>query len=556
MTEDYLSLAREFPTIGVGKWVQAVEKILDGGDLGSLNLRTEPEIVLEPLYSSTLVPVSRVGDAPYTRGLASSGVVRRQPILTEIELAEALAGQAEALIVPAQIVSGFEGNTPVSFFLPIAQSNRDEVQEYLSALNHDHFAAGGLGLDPLGGHSEHSPFTLDALGELFADVLADHPHLRVICVSSAAFHLGGATDSQELGALLSSTAEYLRLIEHSEISPRIAAPLIEHDLQLDADLFAGVSKLRAARKVLARLLGACAADPRSIYLNGTTARRGYSRRDCEVNILRATSAVMAAQLGGANSVTVLPHDALNNEMSSRVARNIPVVLGEEAGLNKVADPAGGSWYLEERTQALAVAAWGFFQEIERNGGMASVLESGWLGEQLSLAGSARAEDVAHRRRVVVGVNEFAFIDDDCADVSEESAKESAFDRYPPGEGYERLRDAAAASEVASVDVVVLGELSQYSARLNWLTGVLGAGGIRATVLDSGSTATDVVMLCGSDPDYLEFGKAAVDRLGVRNIVLVGSVELGESVGASSSVSQGSDLLAFLEDLHLSLGVAQ
>src|SRR6185312_1781476 len=104
-----------------------------------------------------------------------------------------------------------------------------------------------------------------------------------------------------------------------------------------------------------------------------------TRRDPYVNMLRATIAVFAAGLGGADAVTVLPFTAslgLPDRFARRIARNTQLILIEESHLAAVADPAAGCGAIEHLTQELCRTAWSQFQEIERAGGAAAALESG------------------------------------------------------------------------------------------------------------------------------------------------------------------------------------
>src|ERR1044071_1269179 len=122
-----------------------------------------------------------------------------------------------------------------------------------------------------------------------------------------------------------------------------------------------------------------------------------SRRDPWVNMLRTTIATLAAGVGGADSVTVLPFDhalGLPDAFARRIARNTSTILVEESHLARVIDPAGGSWYVERLTDELAHAGWEFFQWIEGLGGLAPALRSVGLGEALATTWAARSAQLA------------------------------------------------------------------------------------------------------------------------------------------------------------------
>jgi methylmalonyl-CoA mutase len=128
-----------------------------------------------------------------------------------------------------------------------------------------------------------------------------------------------------------------------------------------------------------------------------------TRHDPWVNLLRTTVACFAAGVGGAEVVTVQPFDAalgLPDAFSRRIARNTQSLLIEEGSLARVLDPAGGSWYVEALTDELARAAWAWFTEIERAGGLAAALTSGLVRHRIAEAWSARAERLARPRHRV------------------------------------------------------------------------------------------------------------------------------------------------------------
>jgi methylmalonyl-CoA mutase N-terminal domain/subunit len=166
--------------------------------------------------------------------------------------------------------------------------------------------------------------------------------------------------------------------------------------------------LRAARRLWARVAEVCGA-PGGQTQHAVTSPVMMSRRDPWVNMLRTTVATLAAGVGGAESVTVLPFDhalGLPDAFARRIARNTSTILVEESHLSRVIDPAGGSWYVERLTDELAHAGWEFFQHIEQQGGQAAALRSGRLREDLATTWAARSAKLAKRREPITGVSEF------------------------------------------------------------------------------------------------------------------------------------------------------
>jgi methylmalonyl-CoA mutase len=210
---------------------------------------------------------------------------------------------------------------------------------------------------------------------------------------------------------MATAVAYLRAMEQAGVPIDDACGQIAFSFSLGTDQYMNIAKLRAARLMWARIAEACdASEPaRAARIHAVTAARVLTRRDPWVNMLRSTMACFSAAVGGANSITVLPHDAALGQpspLARRIARNTQLILQEESHLNRVIDPAGGSWALESLTQDLAGAAWALFQDIEKGGGMAEALTSGRIAEQIAEVREARRKDIAKRKAPITGISEF------------------------------------------------------------------------------------------------------------------------------------------------------
>ena len=242
-------------------------------------------------------------------------------------------------------------------------------------------------------------------------------YVTALLADGRPYHEAGASDAQELGAMLATLAAYLRACEAAGLRPRAALGKIALALAADADLFLTMAKLRAARRLLARVADACGAGSAaaSVHLSASTSERMMARRDPWVNLLRTTVACAGAAFGGAEAITVLPFTwALGkpDAFARRIARNTQLVLQEESSAARVIDPAHGSWYLEKLTDDLAKTAWAQFQAIEAQGGMARALETGFIQAEIARAAAARAGNIAHGRVELTGVSAFPRLGDD------------------------------------------------------------------------------------------------------------------------------------------------
>jgi methylmalonyl-CoA mutase len=278
-------------------------------------------------------------------------------------------------------------------------------------------ARGAFNADPLAvlardGQLLVPPATaLTLLADLASWTAANYPHVTAVRVGTAPYHHAGATAAQDLAFGMATAVAYLRVMTRAGLDIDTAAGQILFSLSIGTHHFLAVAKLRAARRLWARVVAACggsaAAGPMRIH--SRISKRVLTQRDPYVNLLRNTVGVFAAGLGGAEAITSVPFDSvagLPDDFSRRIARNTGLILQEEAHLHHVIDPAGGSWYLDWLTEQVAEKAWGLFQEIERRGGMLQALQSGWVAQQINSAFAPRAGNIARRKEGITGVSEF------------------------------------------------------------------------------------------------------------------------------------------------------
>lgn len=223
------------------------------------------------------------------------------------------------------------------------------------------------------------------------------------------FHNAGATEGQELGAMLASAVSYLRMFEDARQPLVYAAPHIGFAVSVDQDQFMSLAKVRAVRKLWSRVLETCSVAPMPATIHAETSYRMLTRRDPETNILRNTIACFAAAAGGADTISVLPHTithGLPNAFARRVARNIQLVFSGETRLGFVSDPAAGSGAIEALTSSLCETAWREFQAIEGEGGILRSIQEGRLQARIVAAREARLADYREGPRGIVGTTLF------------------------------------------------------------------------------------------------------------------------------------------------------
>ncbi|MGB0099321.1 MAG: methylmalonyl-CoA mutase family protein [Nocardioides sp.] len=349
----------------------------------------------------------------------------------------------------------------------------------------------------------------DATAELAR--LAQERGILAFVVDGTTVHDVGASDAQELGWSTAVGAAYLRTLTEAGLSVDEAASLVEFRYAATDEQFATIAKLRAARRLWARVLEMSQAETREQRQHVVTSRPMMSKYDPWVNMLRTTVAAFAAGVGGADSVTVLPFDSplgRPDAFGRRIARNTSHLLIDESHVARVADPAGGSYAVEKLTDDLAGVAWRILGELE-DGAEAQPQ----LAEQIAATVARREADIATRKRPITGVTEFPNLGET---LPERSGAPDPVRRY--GASFEALRDHPPS---AHVFLATLGPVAQHTARATFATNLLAAGGIAVDVagptrgadeLVAAYAGQPVVCLAGSDPAYAEWGEAAAEAL--------------------------------------------
>lgn len=223
------------------------------------------------------------------------------------------------------------------------------------------------------------------------------------------YHNAGATAAQELGAMLASAVSHLRMFEQARQPLIYSAPHIGFSVSVDQDQFVSIAKVRAIRRLWVRMQEVCGIEASTATIHAETSYRMMCSRDAETNILRSTIAAFSAAVGGADSVSIVPHTiahGLPDAFARRIARNTQLILASESHLGFVADPAAGAGGIEALTDALCEKAWTCFQSIEADGGLFASLAAGKLQADVSASRDARLAHVAADEIAIVGTNRF------------------------------------------------------------------------------------------------------------------------------------------------------
>ena len=620
MTDDPEPLSAEFEAASREAWLKLVEKALKGGSFErQLVSHTADGLRIEPLGTPAAMS-SSLATATNKCGSADGWDIRQRhaepdPKLCNAAIREDLEGGVNSLLLqieaPGQSGLGYGAEplaaalkgvrlSAVLIALEARENTMDAVGSLLEIWRENGVEEGNrhaaFNLDPLGVLAKTGTlyYPADRACAIAAEFAADAqamPNVKALLADGRPYHEAGASEAQELAAMLATTVAYLRVCEFGGQAPGVAFDKIAFALASDADLFVGIAKLRAARRLLRRVAEACGSLEAAniLHLTAFTSERMMARRDPWVNMLRTTVACAAAAFGGADAISVLPFTwALGkpDRFALRIARNTQLILQEESALGRVIDPAHGAWFIERLTADLMQKAWELFQAIEAQGGMARALESGFFQEEVGKVADARARRIANGQLELTGVSAFPRLAADGVSVAAHPAvaavvrggtSVTALPLRRLAEPFERLRDAADAhldrgGRRPQVFLAALGEAADHSGRVTWMKNFLAAGGIEAVVskpLHSSAEAgkafadsnTDVVSICASDTVYAELAEATAGMLktaGAKQVLIAGRPKQQQdalrAAGVDEFVFAGCDAIRTLSRLHEVLDV--
>ena len=406
-----------------------------------------------------------------------------------------------------------------------------------------------------------------ATGKELVETLAAYPHFRCIAVNSVQLNNAGAYIYQELGYALAWGNEYLNQLVEAGVPATLAAKKIKFNFGISSNYFMEIAKFRAARMLWADIVKQYApkcprTDCKNTGADGTcycackmvahaeTSNFNLTLFDAHVNLLRTQTEAMSAAIAGVNSITVSPFDKAYetpDDFSERIARNQQLLLKEESHLNRIVDPAAGSYYIENLTVAIAKQAWDLFLSVEEAGGMLQAVKAGSIQEAVNQSNKARHEAVSKRKEILLGTNQYP------------NFNELAGDKRPldgckkcgcGGEAHEeegtltKLETARAASEFEALRLetensgkrpkafmLTIGNLAMRQARAQFSCNFLACAGYQVidnlgfASVEEGIEAAmkaqaDIVVICSSDDEYAEYSIPAFKALNGRAMFIV------------------------------------
>jgi methylmalonyl-CoA mutase len=372
-------------------------------------------------------------------------------------------------------------------------------------------------------------------------------------------HEAGAHAVQELGYALAAGVERLVALSGSEPA-ETAAPRIEFVFAVGPSYFVEIAKLRAARLLWAQAVAAFGVKSEAgarMHLFVCTPRRNKSLFDPYTNLLRVTTEALSAVIGGCDELNVEPFG-----FDAHLALNVQRLLKEETHLGAVADPAGGSYYIEALTDALARAAWKLFQDVEREGGYAKAVASGLVEKALAETRAARSEALATRRRTLVGVNNYPNMLDKGGEVERPRALRRSPEPARLAEPFENIRrrtidHAHATGRYPKVLLLKRGDAKMKGARATFCLNFFGCAGFDIAEGETIAPDADLIVLCSSDAEYLLFAQDVCPKVKVP-VVVAGNpkdqIDALRALGVQGFVHVQSDVVATLTHWQDRLGL--
>ena len=607
MVEKREKLFDMFSPVSPEEWRAKAEVDLKGADFEKKMVwRTDEGFNVQPLYRGVDIKDFKTidslpGEYPYVRGTRTNNDWQARQ---EIDAADVKEANAKALDVLNKGITslGFKLHDDFNLdvlldgiYTDIAQVNfavcPNKVVEFAKVLV-AYLEKKGTA-DKFVGSIDFNPYKatfkkgkkFEGIAEVAAELLkvvAPVKGLRVLSVNSEMLSNAGAYIYQELGYALSWGNEWMAQLTDAGFSADEVASRIKFNMGISTIYFMELAKFRAARMLWAQIVKQynpqcdCACK---MVVHATTSRYNQTMFDSYVNMLRSQTQAMSAALASVDEITVTPFDApykKSDEFSERIARNQQLLLKEESHLDKVVDPAGGSYYIEELTMSLAQVAWKLFLETEDKGGFKAAVESYDVTNAVNASANARFDKVAKRREQLLGTNQFPNFTEvsdgkkaltcccACACEMEESAP--VLNNKRLASQFEELRQATEnAAHTPVVFMLTIGNLAMRLARAQFSDNFFGCAGYKLidnngfNTVEEGVEAAvaanaDVVVLCSSDAEYPELIPGAIKALNGRAEFVLAGPETDEfkALGVTNFINVRTNVLSTLKAFNAKL----
>lgn len=561
-----------FPPVSTQEWIDKINVDLKGADFNKkLVWRTNEGFDVQPFYRREDIKDlytlgSMPGQFPYVRGTRDNNdwLVRQQSLgetIAEINKNSIFNIERGVDSIGIKLPKDFKANqfgellqgidlSKIEVNIDCCQGCVAEMAEAFAAYVKEQGAAasfrGSISFDPykrLIRHGLEYAKNIVEEGLKVYNAIKEIPGMRCFSVDTFMLNNAGAYITQELGYALSWGAQWMTLFTEAGLSACDVASRIKFNMGISSNYFMELAKFRAARMLWAEIVKAYGADEEccKMYVHAVTSQFNQTIYDAHVNLLRSMTETMSAALAGVDTIETLPFDMQYkqpDEFSERIARNQQLLLREESHLNKVVDPAGGSYYIETLTASIAEQAWTRFNTIEEKGGFAEMLAKGEIQAEVNDSNVKRHTAVARRKEILLGTNQYPNFnemaldkiqDKPCCCCCNEAADGAVafvnFDRA--ASQFEQLRlDTERSGKRPKVFMLTIGNLAMRLARAQFSSNFFGCAGyeiidnigfdtVEAGVKAAMDAQADIVVLCSSDDEYAQYAPEAFKEIGGR-----------------------------------------
>lgn len=610
-------LFEEFPPVTTEQWEAVIEKDLKGADYNKkLIWKTAEGFQVRPYYrAENLKDIpwldTKPGEFPYIRGNKKQGndwLVCEDIVVGDYHEAnkkalDALNRGANALSFRLEYDKAYDA-VEISGLLNGIYAEMIEINFYnnkyhlplLEMMSKIPGIRGSLNYDPLTRYIRRGTWFVSENTDMeLAAILskAEIPGVHTIGVNAHVFTNAGATISQEMGIALAVGVEYIDQLLAKGMTINEIIPKIRFNVAVGQNYFMEIAKMRAYRMLWAEILKAYGAEEENcqMRIHAFNALINMSLYDPYVNMLRTTTGTMSAILGGVDSFSVTPFDATfeeATEFAGRIARNQQLILKEESHFDKVADPAAGSYYIENLTQSLAVAAWDLFLQIQEEGGYLASMRKGTIQNIVKESAAKRFSNVATRRETILGTNQFPNFTEtmkfnpaewvfkpSCK--REANAEVETIDTFRVAQQFDAMRYA---TDVYAKDhkrptawMFTYGNLAMRKARANFASNFFACAGFEVVdnpgfkTLEEGIAAArevkpEILVICSSDEEYGE-GNALQIFEALKNDTIVvlagnpeGTADILKEAGLEYFIHVKSNVLETLQSFQKRLGITK
>ena len=620
------NLFDDFSPISTEQWLKKIKTDLKGADYKKRLFWTSPEgIEIKPFYrSEDLENIAYLNtmpnEFPYARGNKKDNNdwhVRQDIFVDNIEEANKKAlniltkgvtslgfnfsdkYQAKVTDIENLLENIFADSVEINFIVGAGASHK-VVSVYESLVKKYNRSPesiqGSVDFDPFtallfqGRFCQTEDYAFEHAGQIIkaAEFL---PNFRTLSVNGLPLRNAGANIVEELAFSLAMGAEYLSRLSDKGFSADEIVPRIKFNFGVGSNYFMEIAKLRAARVLwakIANVFGPSHADKTKMHIHSANISFNKSIYDAHANLLRTTTETLSAVLGGSDSFCVLPYNSgfeWPNEFSERIARNQQLLIKEEAFIDKIADPAAGSYYIENLSNEIIEKVWELFLTIDEKGGYIEAIKKGFIQDIIEKSAQERRAFAANRKEIYLGTNQYPnfteYIDQVINPDSLKSYDQTLDDaivktvkQFRVTQDFENLRYKtdmfAKTNKRPKAFMLTIGNLAMRKARAQFACNFFAVAGFEVqdhngfTSIQEGldqakDENADMVVLCSGDEDYIKLAPEFIEKNKDQMIAVLAGfpkdlVENLKQKGLQNFIHTRSNLLQELSSYQKTLGI--